>query len=203
MSGPTGLQRHRRNIRQFLAFGIVGGSGVLVNMTVTVIMHKLHGGTANGRDPLFQLVPTPYYARYLHLVWIVAFLVANLWNFQLNRRWTFRSSRHSTWWRQFWPFLAVGSGAALAGLFVITALTHPESPVYLPDPYFHEGAGLRSRFYWAQLITIVVTMPINFVVNKLWTFRAVRHRVPESELPMVAPIVAADLVDEEGQVDSR
>ena len=61
-------------------------------------------------------------------------------------------------------------------LVIIAGLTHPESPIYLPDPYFHEQAGLRSRFYWAQLITIVVTMPINFVVNKLWTFRSVRHR---------------------------
>ena len=195
------MQRHRRSIRQFVKFGIVGGSGVVVNMLVTVAMHKLHGGTVNGRAPLFPLPPTPYHARYLHLVWIVAFLVANVWNFQLNRGWTFRASRHSTWWRQFWPFLVVGSGAALVGLFVITALTHPESPVYLPDPFFHEQAGLRSRFYWAQLITIVVTMPINFVANKLWTFRAVRHHVPDVELPLLAPVVAAELVDETGHVE--
>ena len=29
------------------------------------------------------------------------------------------------------------------------------------------------------VVTIVVTMPINFVVNKLWTFRAVRNRYQE------------------------
>ena len=62
------MQRHRRSIRQFVKFGIVGGSGVVVNMLVTVAMHKLHGGTVNGRAPLFPLPPTPYYARYLHLV---------------------------------------------------------------------------------------------------------------------------------------
>ena len=179
-TGLTGLQRHRRSIRQFVKFGIVGGSGVVVNMLVTIAMHKAHGGTANGRAPLFAIPGTPYYARYLHLVWIVAFLVANVWNFQLNRGWTFRSRGHSTWWRQFWPFLAVGSATAVVGLFVITALTHPQSPIYLPDPYFNELAGLRSRFYWAQLITIVVTMPINFLANKLWTFRAVRHHAPRS-----------------------
>ncbi len=170
-------------------------------MLVTVAMHKLNGGTVNGGTALFPLPPTPYYARYLHLVWIVAFLVANVWNFQLNRGWTFRASRHSTWWRQFWPFLLVGSGAAVVGLFVITALTHPESPVYLPEPFFHEEAGLRSRFYWAQLITIIVTMPINFVVNKLWTFRAVRHHVPDAELPLLAPVVAADRLDGAGHHD--
>ncbi len=145
-------------------------------MVVTVAMHKLNGGTVNGRAPLAPVPFTDYFVRYVHLVWIVAFLVANVWNFQLNRRWTFRATRGSSWWRQFWPFLAVGSAAAATGLVIITGLTHPESPIYLPDPYFHEQAGLRSRFYWAQLITIVVTMPINFVVNKLWTFRSVRHR---------------------------
>ncbi|MFZ1288219.1 MAG: GtrA family protein [Candidatus Phosphoribacter sp.] len=163
--------RHRRGVRQFVKFGLVGGSGVVVNMLVTIAMHKLNGGTVNGRAALFAIPATPYFARYLHLVWIVAFLVANLWNFQLNRRWTFRATGYASWWRQFWPFLLVGSVAAVAGLFIITALTHPESPIYLPEPWFNESAGLRSRVYWAQLLTIVLTMPINFVVNKLWTFR--------------------------------
>ncbi len=186
---------------QFVKFGLVGASGVLVNMAVTVAMHKLNGGTVNAREPLAAIPFTRYSVRYLHLVWIVAFLVANLWNFQINRGWTFRARRQRSWWRQFLPFLAVGSAAAVAGLFIITALTHPESPVHLPDPYFTEQVGLRSRFYWAQLITIVLTMPINFVVNKLWTFRAVRQHVPDDDLPLVASAVAGDVVDEQGHVD--
>ena len=44
-------------------------------------------------------------------------------------------------------------------------------------------------------------MPINFVANKLWTFRAVRHHVPDVELPLLAPVVAAELVDETGHVE--
>ena len=39
-----------------------------------------------------------------------------------------------------------------------------------------EEAGIHSREYWSQLLTILITMPINFIVNKLWTFRAVRNR---------------------------
>ena len=67
------------------------------------------------------------------------------------------------------------------------AMTNPTSPVYLPEPFFHEETGLRSREYWSQLIAIIITMPINFIVNKLWTFRAVRaghqahHDAPEVE----------------------
>ncbi|MGI3781073.1 MAG: hypothetical protein ACRYG2_09870, partial [Janthinobacterium lividum] len=37
--------------------------------------------------------------------------------------------------------------------------------------------GLRTKFYWAQLIVIAVTVPVSFVLNKLWTFSAVRGGV--------------------------
>jgi len=170
-------------------------------MVVTVAMHKLNGGTVNGRAPLAPVPFTDYFVRYVHLVWIVAFLVANVWNFQLNRWWTFRAHAHASWWRQFLPFLAVGSVAAVVGLLFISWFTHPDSWLYLPDPWFTESVGLRSRTYWAQLITIALTMPVNFVVNKLWTFRAVRHHVPEADLPIVAPVVAPDLVDEDGHLE--
>ncbi len=192
-------ERHRRRIAQFAKFAIVGGSGVAVNLLVAIVLHKIHGGTKNASAVLFGVPFTAYNIRFRHLVWLVAFLVANLWNFQLNRMWTFRAARHGSWWSQFWPFLAVGSGAAFAGIFVLTALTHPHSPVALPEPPFTETVGLRSREYWAQLITIFVTMPVNFVVNKLWTFRAVRHH-DAAHLPIHAPVLAPDLVDEEGHI---
>jgi putative flippase GtrA len=174
----TPIDRYRRTLWQFARFGIVGGSGIVVNMVIAIIMNKLNGGTRNAQAVLFGVVGTPYNFRFTSLVWIVAFFVANVWNFQLNRSWTFKSSKHATWFSEFWPFLAVGSAAALVGLFLKVAFTNPTSPIYLPEPYFHENAGLQSREYWSQLITIVLTMPINFVVNKLWTFRAVRgHRL--------------------------
>ncbi|GED97373.1 GtrA family protein [Gordonia crocea] len=166
--------RYANTLRQLVKFGAVGGSGVLVNMVVTVIMNKLNGGSINAQNVLWSIPGTDFNVRFTALVWIVAFFVANLYNFQLNRSWTFQSSKHATWWGEFWPFLAVGSVAAAVGLVIKIALTNPSSPLFLPDPYFHEAAGLNSREYWAQLIAILITMPINFVVNKLWTFRAVR-----------------------------
>lgn len=167
--------RYGRSLRQLVKFGIVGGSGVLVNMVVTVLMNRANGGSANAQDIIWSIPGSPFNVRFTALVWIAAFLVANLWNFQLNRRWTFRSSAHARWWREFWPFLAVGSVAAAVGLFIKIALTNPSSPVFLPEPWFHEDAGLNSREYWGQLIAIIVTMPVNFLVNKFWTFRAVRQ----------------------------
>lgn len=166
--------RWGHTLRQFLKFGVVGGSGVAINMVVAVVMNKLNGGSGNAQNIIWSIPNSPFNVRFTALVWIGGFLVANLYNFQLNRWWTFKSSAHAGWWSEFWPFLAVGSAAAVIGLVIKIALTNPSSPVYLPEPYFHEETGIHSREYWAQLIAIVVTMPVNFVVNKLWTFRSVR-----------------------------
>jgi putative flippase GtrA len=175
VSQPSMMRRYQHVIRQFVKFGLVGGAGVVVNMVVAIIMNKLHGGTARAQEILFTFPGTPYNFRFTTLVWIVAFLVANLFNFQLNRYWTFRHAHRASWLREFWPFLAVGSTAALIGIFIKIGFTNPTSPLYLPEPWFHENAGLQSREYWAQFLTIVITTPINFVVNKLWTFRYVRR----------------------------
>lgn len=170
----TLVRRYGNTFRQLIKFGLVGGSGVLVNMIVTVVMNKLNGGSINAQNILFSIPGTEFNVRFTVLVWIVAFLIANFYNFQLNRWWTFKSSGHAGWWKEFWPFLAVGSVAALVGMVLKIAMTNPTSPIFLPEPFFHEERGLNSREYWAQLIAILVTMPINFIVNKLWTFRAVR-----------------------------
>lgn len=164
-------------------FGIVGGSGMVVNMIVTVVMNRANGGTQNAQDILFPFPGTDFNFRFTTLVWIVAFLVANFYNFMLNRNWTFGKGHKAPFWHEFWPFLLVGSVAAAAGIFIKLAFTNPSSPLYLPGPLFHEDAGINSREYWSQLLTIVITMPINFVVNKLWTFRAVRNRYRERSGP--------------------
>lgn len=160
-------------------FGIVGGSGMVVNMIVTVLMNRANGGTHNAQNVLFPIPGTDFNFRFTTLVWIVAFLVANFYNFLLNRHWTFGKGHKAPAWQEFWPFLVVGSVAAAAGVFIKLAFTNPSSPLYLPEPFWHEEAGIHSREYWSQLLTILITMPINFVVNKLWTFRAVRNRYQE------------------------
>ena len=152
---------------QFVKFGIVGVSGIIVNLLVTFIMNQLNGGAANARDPVFEL-PGEFAIRYSYLVYAVAFLVANTWNYQLNRWWTFRGTRRG-WWRGFLLFFAAGIIGALVGFVVKVALTHPNSPLYLPG--WFTDSGWRAREYWGQLAGVLVGMPVNFVVNRLVTFR--------------------------------
>ena len=74
--------------------------------------------------------------------------------------------------------LAVGLMGQVAGLLILTLLMHPDSIFSLSPAFFDDSTGFRTRLYWAQLITIAVVTPISFVLNKLWTFSAVRVRGP-------------------------
>lgn len=193
--------RHRHNWIQLIRFGLVGGSGVLVNLVVTIIAKRLLAD--DYRAIAFPVPFTDFSIRWFVVITTVAFLVANTWNFQLNRSWTFKSGKHAGWFKEFFPFLAVGSVAYLVGQVLIQLMLWHGSPVELRKlfPYLDDSTGFRTALYWANLIQIIITMPINFVVNKLWTFRAVRdkRRHPEHDLPMVAPAVAPEVVDQEGR----
>ncbi|AZA13220.1 GtrA family protein [Corynebacterium choanae] len=166
----------RTDLAQFLRFGIVGGSGTVVNAAVVVLLNKLTYAVLHvtEHDTFVNLLGTRFNIRWYHVFFTIAFLVANTWNYQLNRMWTFRSGQRRGWWREFFPFLTTGIGALIVSLIVMTLLMNPHSPLSLPSDVFDDSTGLRTKLYWATLISIVVSMPINFVVNKLWTFRGIK-----------------------------
>lgn len=162
------LIRHR-GVRQLVKFGLVGGTGVVVNLIAVIVCNKL------GPDPHGIAADIPwsrFNVRNYHVYATIAFLVANLWNFQLNRAWTFRTSKHASWLSEYGPFLLTGLFALAGNLAVLTALLHPGSPLALPQGYFDDSSGLRNRLYWGQLIAVVVVTPVTFLVNKYWTFTA-------------------------------
>jgi putative flippase GtrA len=173
--------RHRRNLRLLVRFGAVGVSGVVVNMVTLIVLRKLG---PHFDDAVVGLGVSEFNLRWYHVYSTAAFLVANLTNFQLNRTWTFQSSRASGWWREYWPFLVVGLGGQAIGLALLTLLMHPHSPVSLPTSVFDDSSGLRTRLYWSQLIVIGLVTPVSFVINKLWTFAAVRTGRPDLADPL-------------------
>ncbi len=177
----TKYSRYSNSIWQLFRFGVVGGLGVLVNMLALIIVTKLFpliwpgAGIPEGEGVWWPIVGTEFNVRWYHVMASVAFLVANVFNFQLNRLWTFKSYHASGWFREYWPFLTVGLAALGIGLVIFTALMNPGSPVALPSDILDGSSGLRSRKYWANLIMIVCTIPISFLLNKFWTFRAIRE----------------------------
>jgi putative flippase GtrA len=165
------LVRQRHNWLLFLRFGIVGASGVIVNLAVLRLCESLgpyYGGV------WVDLPATSFNIRWYHVYVTIAFLVANVWNFQLNRWWTFQSGKHASWWREYVPFLLVGMASLALNLLIVTALMHPDSPIALSTSVFDDTSFMRSRLTWANFIAIMIVTPVSFALNKIWTFRSVR-----------------------------
>ena len=84
---------------------------------------------------------------------IGSFLVAVANNYTLNRHWTFRGERGHVG-AQGLRFLVVSTASLLANLLVLHLLVN---------------AGVGEIL--AQAVAIVLVTPLNFVGNKLWSFR--------------------------------
>lgn len=170
--------RSRSIARQFFRFGLVGASGFLVNQGVFVVSKKLAeaGWNLDVLDVFANLLGTQFNIRWYHVFSVVAFVVANVWNFVLNRYWTFGGAEKQKWWKQLPQFMAVGVFGLLITLAVSTALVNPESPIALPEHIFDGSTGLRTAAYWGNFIGVVFAIPANFLFNKLWTFRVVREK---------------------------
>jgi putative flippase GtrA len=86
----------------------------------------------------------------------VSFLVAASSNYTFNRAWTFAHQRgHFAY--QGLRFFAVSGLVYLTNLGLLALLV--------------EKGGLHDRKTLAQAIAIVVVTPLNFLGNKLWSFR--------------------------------
>jgi putative flippase GtrA len=128
--------RKPANWLQLVRFGIVGGSGFAVNLVVyTLCVHAL------GVD--------------YRMSSIVAWLIAVLNNFLLNRHWTFDAAAGSARLQGI-RFLLVSLVAEAFSLGLLTI--------------FVESAGMEKVA--AQALAVAASMPLNFLGNKLWSFRA-------------------------------
>jgi putative flippase GtrA len=128
--------RHPGNWLQLVRFGAVGASGYVVNLIVfagcvhvLVINYKIAS--------------------------VIAFLVAVINNFWLNRHWTFSA-------KQDHP------GRQAAKFFAVSLLAYGLSYVVLVS--LVDGAGIDKVI--AQAIAVIAGMPLSFVGQKLWSFKA-------------------------------
>lgn len=127
--------RRPENWLQLVRFGLVGGVGFIVNLAVyAVCVHGL------GID--------------YHAANVIAWLVAVLNNFVLNRHWTFEAAEGRAQ-GQAARFLVVSLLAEVLSLLLLTV--------------FVEAAGVDKVA--AQALAVGCSMPVNFLGNKLWSFR--------------------------------
>jgi putative flippase GtrA len=93
------------------------------------------------------------------IAYVLAWLVAVSNNFLLNRHWTFDAKAGSVRFQAI-RFFTVSLVAAGVGFVLLTL--------------FVEGAGVAK--VPAEALAVAASTPLNFLGNKLWSFRASAHR---------------------------
>ncbi len=137
----SSIQWLRRN--RFVKFGTVGFSGTFVNLGVLYL----------AQETLFQAVES--YDTRLSLSLALAIFCATVSNFSLNRIWTWADRKHEIATHYFLQLgqYFVACWLAIAIQFVLTKLF-----------------SLYLYYLAANMIAIVVSSVVNFLVNDAWTF---------------------------------
>jgi putative flippase GtrA len=140
--------------RRFMKFGMVGASGVVVNLVVLYLCQEF----------LFSAITASGMRLNASLAVAIFFATAN--NFYWNRAWTWSDRQHHPDKHLLLHFgqyaLAVWIGIALQ--FILTKLL-----------------VLHMHYLLANASAIVLASVFNFLVNNFWTFR---HHKPVDELAL-------------------
>lgn len=128
---------------QFAKFALVGVTNTLLSYVLNIAV-------------LYLLAP-------LALSWdyiagnVVAFVLSVLWSFYWNRRFVFQKEK-TTLRTELLMLLKTYAAYALTGILLNNLLSW----------LWIEHFGISK--YVAPLINLVISVPLNFVINKFWTF---------------------------------
>ena len=139
-----GFARRPKEFVRFLKFATVGVIGMVVDLTVLNVMHKVFG--------LPLLVANA-----------ISFTTAVISNFTWNRFWTFPESRE----RPIGPQLGQFALVNVVGLIINTLilwLAFKVTQQIVPDPW---------DYNLAKVFAIGVVLFWNYFVNRAWTYKGI------------------------------
>ena len=136
--------KHNSTISQFIRFGLVGISNTLVN-------YVIYAGCIFGFEKAGIFRTYDYIAAQT-----IAFLVSVLWAFLWNRKMVFTDREELPFWK---TLLKTYISYAFTGLFLSNVL------LTMWINLFHISKMA------APLLNLIVTVPLNFILNKFWAFR--------------------------------
>jgi putative flippase GtrA len=139
-----GFAQHPREFTRFLKFATVGAFGMVVDLTVLNVLHKVFG--------LPLLVANS-----------ISFTVAVLSNFTWNRLWTFPESRQRPIHTQLGQFAIVNVIGLAINNAVLWVVFHVLS-TFIPDPW---------DYNLAKIVAIGVVLFWNYFVNRKWTYKGI------------------------------
>lgn len=140
-------EAQRKTIVQFIKFGIVGLSNTLISYAIYMICLLL-----------FQNVGIFPRINYL-IAQIIAFLLSVLWSFYWNNRMVFvleEGGKRSLWRSLLKTYVSY----SFTGLFLNSILL----------VLWVNILGISE--FIAPIINLLVSVPLNFIINKFWTFKS-------------------------------
>ncbi len=127
---------------QFLKFGIIGLSNTIISYTIYLLFLILLKKININKDYL--------------LAQLISFLLSVLWSFYWNDNKVFTIKKECPLWKRL---LKTYVAYSVTGLFLNTVL------LILWVQVFHVSKLI------APVINLVVTVPLNFLINKFWAFK--------------------------------
>lgn len=126
----------KRAVIQFFRFAIVGVINTLINLVALFIFTDILG------------------VYYLFSA-VLAFLIANINSFIMNKSWTFNEKKWEKTGNKYVKFFIISIASLLINLVLLY--------------FFTDILGVYYMF--SQILAIAVALWINFLGNKLWTFK--------------------------------
>ena len=137
-------EKLQESIIQFIKFGIVGFSNVVVSYIINICT---------------LLLLKKYNLPYDFIIGnILSFLLSVLWSFYWNNKYVFKNNSNDKK-----SILKKLLKTYIAYSFSCIILNNVLSLVWIEI--------LRISKYIAPIINLIVTIPINFIINKLWAFK--------------------------------
>ena len=136
---------------QFVKFGIVGVSN-------TLISYLIYAGT------LYLLEMKGWFLKADYIIAsVLSFVLSVLWSFFWNSKkvFTVEEGEHRAW---FPALIKTFIAYSFSGLFLSNILLFVWVQV------------LGVSKYLAPLINLIITIPLNFVINKFWAFRTKKSK---------------------------
>lgn len=140
-------EKQWENLLQFVRFGIVGLSNTLISYVIYVVSLWIFQKN--------RLLPEIDYL----VAQVIAFILSVLWSFYWNNKFVFKKKENEN--RSIIrALLKTYVSYAFTGLFLSSVLSI----------LWVEIVGIPKLF--APIINLLVSVPLNFVINKFWAFRS-------------------------------
>lgn len=104
---------------------------------------------------VFLYIFTEFLGIYYMFSAVLAFFIADLVKYIINTKWTFNTRLRRNFFRRYYKFFCVSMIALVLNLGLLYSLTEFLGVYYLVS----------------QVIAIAITLWINFIGNKFWTYK--------------------------------